>query len=80
MMRALTIFAAGAVGTVAVVLLIGGSTRDDSDPPNGRSGLVIYKDHLTGCEYLARPAIAPLMAQLITPRMDADGRQVCRKN
>lgn len=59
--------------------LVGCTDRDDSDPPNGRSGMVIFKDHLTGCEYLARPAMAPLMAQVLTPRMGADGRQVCRK-
>lgn len=63
-----------------VLLLAGCAQRDDSDPPDGHSGLVIFKDHLTGCEYLARPAIAPLMAQVLTPRMDAQGRQVCRKN
>lgn len=27
--------------------------KDDTDPPDGRSGLVIYTDHLTGCQYLS---------------------------
>lgn len=27
--------------------------KDDSDPVDGRSGLTIYKDNLTGCQYLS---------------------------
>ena len=40
---------------------------DDSDPPFGRSGLSIYTDHLTGCQYLVSPSGG------ITPRLDAKG-------
>jgi hypothetical protein len=48
--------------------------RDDSDVADGnRSGLVIFRDALTGCEYLARPLIGTP-----TPRMNKDGKQVCR--
>lgn len=47
--------------------------KDDTDPPDGRSGMVIYTDHLTGCQYLARPLGG------VTPRLDAQGRQLgCR--
>lgn len=46
---------------------------DDSDPPGGRSGLRIYRDALTGCEYLSGGITGAL-----TPRMDRSGRQVCR--
>lgn len=49
--------------------------RDDSDPPGKRSGMVIHKDHLTGCEYLRHGGFS----STITPRMDASGKQVCRK-
>lgn len=47
--------------------------KDNSDPPDGRSGLTIYTDALTGCEYLS------VMLGGITPRLDGDGRQIgCR--
>lgn len=47
--------------------------KDDTDPPEGRSGMAIYTDHLTGCQYLARPVGG------VTPRLDARGRQLgCR--
>lgn len=46
--------------------------RDDSDPPKGsHSGLNVYRDALTGCEYLGRLGA-------LTPRLSADGKQVCR--
>jgi len=47
--------------------------RDDSDPPvGGRSGLRVYHDKLTGCEYLGAAFGG------ITPRLDAKGKQICR--
>lgn len=47
--------------------------RDDSDPPDGRSGLRPLTDNLTGCQYLKTPGGG------ITPRLDGRGRQVgCR--
>ena len=49
------------------------AARDDSDPPGGRSGMLIFTDHLTGCQYLSRPFYSSL-----TPRLGADGKQVCR--
>jgi hypothetical protein len=47
--------------------------RDDSDSPTQRSGLRIHRDHLTGCEYFTT------IFGGITPRLRADGTQVCRK-
>ena len=44
---------------------------DDTDPPGGRSGLVLYTDHLTGCQYLARP-----FSGALTPRLDGRGRHL----
>lgn len=45
-----------------------GSTGEKEDP-------VVYRDRLTGCEYLARNYDGSL-----TPRMGADGKQVCTKD
>lgn len=45
--------------------------KDDTDPPGGRSGLIIYTDHLTGCQYL-RSGFGGL-----TPRMDGSRRHIC---
>lgn len=52
--------------------------RDSTDPP-GRlwlvfrrmSGLTLYRDHLTGCEYVS-------VGGGLTPRLGADGKQLCR--
>lgn len=49
--------------------------KDDTDPPNGRSGLIIYTDHLTGCQYLT-----PGIWGGLTPRIDADGMPICRSS
>jgi len=29
--------------------------KDDTDPAEGRSGMGLYTDHKTGCQYLAKP-------------------------
>lgn len=46
--------------------------KDNSDPPGGSSGLVIYTDNLTGCQYLG------IGISAVTPRLDAQGRPICR--
>lgn len=50
---------------------------DDSDKVgNGevtRSGLVIYTDHLTGCQYLSTA-----FKRELTPRMDENHNQICK--
>lgn len=49
---------------------------DDSDKIGKvevtRSGLVIYTDHLTGCQYLSAGGHS------ITPRMDENHNQICK--
>ena len=45
--------------------------RDNSDPVGGRSNMSVLTDALTGCQYLATQRGG------ITPRMDADNKQVC---
>lgn len=62
-------------GVVVVLVLIwlfpSGSSRDDTDPPEGRSGMALYTDHRTGCQYLGNPMGG------ITPRLDRTGKHMC---
>ena len=48
------------------------SGKDDTDPPEGHSGLSLHTDQLTGCQYLAKPFGG------ITPRLDAKGNHICK--
>ena len=43
---------------------------DSTDPPGGHSGMTLFVDHETGCEYLG--FIGPDV-----PRMGPDGKQIC---
>lgn len=42
---------------IALVLigLLSGNPKDDSDPPDGRSGVEVITDHKTGLQYLKAP-------------------------
>lgn len=44
--------------------------KDDTDPPNGRSGLSLYTDNKTGLQYIGT------MFGSLTPRLDSDGKQM----
>ena len=44
--------------------------RDDSDGPTEPSHMDVFTDHLTGCQYLYRGSL--------TPRLGADGKQICK--
>jgi hypothetical protein len=61
---------------LACAAVVGCAQHDDSDPPGGRSGLLIFTDNLTGCQYVARSSLngAP---EALTPRRHPDGTQVC---
>lgn len=48
---------------------------DDTDTPPKRSGVLPLTDGLTGCQYLRTP-----WPSAITPRMDADGKHICKKD
>lgn len=50
----------------------GGFDYDSTDnaAAGERSGMVLYTDHLTGCQY-----VAPMFGGM-TPRLDKDGNQV----
>ena len=56
---------------VVVLLNMHQPRRDNSDPIGGRSNMQVLTDALTGCQYLATQRGG------ITPRMDADNKQVC---
>lgn len=45
--------------------------RDSTDAEHSHSGLGLYTDYSTGCQYLARPFSG------VTPRLDRDGRPMC---
>lgn len=55
--------------------LFNGMSRDDTDNPEGkRSGLTLYTDHRTGCQYIQGSIFGG-----ITPRLDANGKPMCAK-
>lgn len=48
---------------------------DDTDPPDGSlSGLRVFTDNRTGCQYLKAGSDGGL-----TPRLDENGRPMCRR-
>ena len=66
----------GVLFVAAVVLaLFSGCARDDSDPAEGTSGMTPRTDALTGCQYLT---YGGSYGAAITPRMDRNGKQVCK--
>ena len=57
-------------GGLFVLAMNGFMPRDDTDPPNGRSGMRLLIDHRTGLHYLAAPGGG------ITPRFDVQGNHI----
>lgn len=51
--------------------VIGYPEKDDTDPAGGRSGLKIYTDSGTGCQYLS------VSGGGVTPRLNTDGQPTC---
>lgn len=71
MLQKLSDAAGWALFFVIFVTLVGACTpKDDTDPPEGRSGMSLHTDHLTGCQYLSKPLGG------ITPRVDGRGRHL----
>lgn len=78
--RAVTSGVVRAIGVVAFGVLVLSllakvfydTPKDDTDPVDGRSGLSIYTDHSTGCQYLSVGAGGGL-----TPRLNSDGVAMC---
>jgi hypothetical protein len=54
------------------VLLTGCGMRDDTDPPNGLSGMGLFTDNGTGCQYLGYGS--GHNGKALTPRIAADGK------
>lgn len=54
-----------------IVFSIFSNDKNNSDPLDGRSGLTVYTDNLTGCQYLGRTYGS------LVPRMNENGEQVC---
>lgn len=52
--------------------LLAGCGHDDTDPPNGMSGMNLFTDHGTGCQYLGYGSGAN--GKALTPRIAADGK------
>lgn len=61
---------------LVVVVLVGYCTpKDNTDPPDGRSGMGLRVDHATGCQYLTSASLVGESG--ITPRLRADGTHYC---
>lgn len=45
--------------------------QDTTDGPDSRSGLALFTDHMTGCQYVGSPYGG------VTPRIDRDGNPIC---
>ena len=45
--------------------------HDDTDPIDGSSGLKVFIDNRTNCQYISADNSG------ITPRLNADGKQIC---
>lgn len=73
MMRA-TAFLFAALILVWAISWFYPNPRDATDPPNGRSGMKLTTDAETGCQYLS------VAGGGITPRLDANGKQICKKD
>ncbi len=66
-------FAAGILVAVYVIARINPAPTDNCDASSDdRCGLAVYTDNLTGLQYLGTPGGG------ITPRLNADGKQVRR--
>lgn len=78
--RAVTHGVVAAVGMVAIGVLVLSllvkaaitTPKDGTDPVDGRSGLSIYIDHGTGCQYISVGRGGGL-----TPRLTANGAHMC---
>ncbi len=56
--------------TVVIIGLAAPSSKDDSDPLNGRSGVAVVTDYKTGLQYLKAPGGG------VTPRLTVDGEHM----
>lgn len=52
-------------------IIVFGNPYDGTDSPSHHSGMAIYTDHGTGCQYLGR------VFGGLTPRLDANSKPIC---
>lgn len=71
LMVAMWVFVAIFLGVGLAGVFIGGD-RDSTDTKTTRSGMELYTDALTGCQYLSAGGG-------ITPRLDSDNMIVCNE-
>lgn len=62
--------AVAACVAILIASLVTKNAKDDSDPPDGRSGVAVVTDHKTGLQYLRSPGGG------ITPRLTSDGEHM----
>lgn len=63
------------IAIVAMVLflcLVVYAAIEDANRPRTESGMRVYEDEETGCQYLGRDGA-------LTPRLDAEGKQICKQ-
>lgn len=64
------IIVALALLAIGYLVFSANNPTDDTDPVGGRSGMGLYTDAKTGCQYLGR-------VYGLTPRLDASGKHIC---
>jgi len=67
--------ACGVIIWIICIFIIENIKYDSTDDiqNRSRSGLLLYTDHLTGCQYLKGGILGG-----ITPRLDRSGKQICK--
>lgn len=69
---ALIVFFALTIVFCFIASTIQDAQTDVADPTAGRSGMYVYTDKLTSCQYLGKDGA-------ITPRLNNEGKQICLK-
>jgi hypothetical protein len=60
---------------ILLALACAGCHQRSADTSGEPADPAVYRDRVTGCEYLTKGHAT----SSLTPRMDADGKQVCTK-
>ena len=63
----------------AVLAVVSLTSHDDTDSANVKSGLSVYTDYGTGCQYLAVGFKYIGSNGGLTPRLGVDGKPICKK-
>lgn len=71
MMTAIRAFLWAAAAFIVLSMLHASAQKDDTDPPDSRSGMRLMIDARTGCHYLGNARSG------ITPRLTVTGKHIC---